>query len=443
MKLASASTIAARLGNWRSSSADPMYRTAYSLMANTVLTSLLGLVFWLVAARLYSSNEVGRDSALVSAMMGISVVCQLNLNNALTRFLPVTRRSTARVVVVTYAVTALLSIAAAIGFVILAPRWSPQLRFLGKDHVLAAEFGLILPCWAVFTLQDSVLTALRRAPWVAIENTLFGIVKLAALPVLIIFGVGHGIFVAWTGPVVFIIIAINVLIFRRVVPEHARRGAVPSSNGDRVARPTLFRFLALDYLAWALNNGLGYLLPLLVVALLGSRQNAYFYIAYTISATLNMLFLNATTSLTVEASAAEDQLPELTRRLVGRLLPPLLVGIVLVTAAAPLVLLPFGAAYAHAGAGVLRLFAVASIFRATVILYSAVARVRGRGGRILVANLSLVALLIVATVVLGGRYGLIGVGIGWLVAHALVALAVLPSMRGLLRRTSVPAFTTN
>ena len=156
-----------------------------------------------------------------------------------------------------------------------------------------------------------------------------------------------------------------------------------------------------------------------------------------------MLFLNATTSLTVEASAAEDQLPELTRRLVGRLLPPLLVGIVLLTAAAPLVLLPFGAAYAHAGAGVLRLFAVASIFRATVILYSAVARVRGRGGRILVANLSLVALLIVATVVLGDRYGLIGVGIGWLVAHALVALAVLPSMRGLLRRTSVPAFTTN
>ena len=73
MKLASGSTIAARLGNWRTSSVDPMYRTAYSLMANTVLTSLLGLVFWLVAARLYSSNAVGRDSALVSAMAWVTV----------------------------------------------------------------------------------------------------------------------------------------------------------------------------------------------------------------------------------------------------------------------------------------------------------------------------------------------------------------------------------
>jgi O-antigen/teichoic acid export membrane protein len=410
-------------------------------MANTVLTSVLGVAFWLVAARLFSKSAVGRDSALISAMMGISVFCQLNLNNALIRFLPVTRRYTARVVALAYAVTALASAAVAVGFVLLVPRWSSQLRFLSHDHVLAAAFCIALPLWAVFTLQDSALTAFRRAPWVALENTAFGLIKLAALPVLLVVGIGHAIFLAWTGPVVVIVVAMNLLLFGRAVPAHLRAAPERETNLDAVDRPALARFLALDYLAWSLTNGFAYLLPVLVVALLGDRSNASFYIAYTVSASLNMLFINAATSLTVEGAMAEQQLAELTRRLVRRVLPILLLGVAVLTAAAPIVLLPFGGSYAASGANVLRLLAIATVFRAVVILYSAVARVRGHGRRILAANVSLVSLLVVGTVVLGERYGLVGIGVGWLAAHVVVAAALVPSLSNLLRRAPVPAFS--
>lgn len=138
---------------------------------------------------------------------------------------------------------------------------------------------------------------------------------------------------------------------------------------------------------------------------------------------------------------AEQQLAELTRRLVRRLGPLLLLGILTLTAAAPIVLLPFGASYARTGATVLRLLALATVFRAVVILYSAVARVRGRGGRIVAANVALVALLVVGTVVLGQRYGLVGIGVGWLAAHVVVAAALLPSLSSLLRRAPAPAFS--
>lgn len=441
MGVASRTPVAQRLDAWRTSFSDPLYRTAYSLMANTVLTALFGVGFWLAAARLFSRSEVGRDSALISAMMGISVFCQLNLNNALTRFLPVTRRYTGRVVASAYAGCALASVVVAVGFVVLVPKWSSQLRFLSDDHVLAGAFCVVLPVWAVFTLQDSALTALRRAPWVAVENTAFGIIKLAALPVLIVAGVSHAIFLAWTLPVVAIVAVMNVLLFRRAVPAHLRAAPERDANLDGVDRPALARFLALDYLAWALTNGFEYLLPLLVVAMLGSRANASFYIAYTVTASLNMLFINAATSLTVEGAMAEQQLAELTRRLVRRLGPLLLLGILTLTAAAPIVLLPFGASYARTGATVLRLLALATVFRAVVILYSAVARVRGRGGRIVAANVALVALLVVGTVVLGQRYGLVGIGVGWLAAHVVVAAALLPSLSSLLRRAPAPAFS--
>ncbi len=441
MRLGWRTPVAERMGAWRGAFTDPLYRTAYSLMANTVLTAVLGVAFWLAAARLFSRNEVGQDSALISAMMGISVFCQLNLNNALTRFLPVTRRYTAGIVGLAYGASALVSLAVAVGFVVLVPRWSSQLRFLAHDYVLAAAFCIVLPLWAVFTLQDSALTALRRAPWVAVENTVFGVLKLAALPVLLALGTGHGIFLAWTAPLVLIVAVVNLLLFARVVPVHLRAAPDRAANADAIERPALARFLALDYLAWALSNGFAYLLPLLVVAMLGSRTNASFYIAYTVSASLNMLFLNAATSLTVEGAMAEQQLAELTRRLVRKMLPLLLAGVIVLTLAAPLVLLPFGGSYARQGATVLRLLAVATLFRSVVILYSAVARVRGSGGRILVANVALVALLVVATVAFGERYGLTGIGVGWLGAHVVVAVALLPSLSRLLRQSAAPAFS--
>lgn len=411
---------------------DPLYRSAFSLMTNTAMTSVLGVVFWVVAARLYSSSAVGRDSALISAMMAISVFCQLNLNNALARFLPVARSVPARMVASTYALTASISLLAAVGFVVFAPRWSPQFDFLRNDRALAVGFCISLPLWAVFTLQDSALTALRRAPWVVVENTVFGALKIAGLFFLFSLGIHNGVFVAWALPVVFITIAVNALLFRHVIPHHARirREEPPRTE---TPRPALIRFLTFDYFAWVLNNGVERVMPLVVVALLGTRVNAYFYIAFTISTAVDMLLFNVGTSLTVEGAMAEDRLADLTRRLVKKLLLIFLVGAAVLVVGAPLVLLPFGAAYAAGASGVLRLLAIASLFRAVVVLYSTVARVRQRGGAILVANASLAVLLVVATVTFGSWFGLTGVGLGWLLAHVVVALCVLPSLRRLLR----------
>ena len=65
-----------------------MLRGAYSLLANTALTSVLGMGFWMAAARLYSSVDVGRDTVLISVMIEISTMCQLNMGNGIVRFLP-------------------------------------------------------------------------------------------------------------------------------------------------------------------------------------------------------------------------------------------------------------------------------------------------------------------------------------------------------------------
>jgi len=40
-------------------------------------------------------------------------------------------------------------------------------------------------CWAIFTMQDSVLVGLRSAFWVLVENGIFGVVKIVLLVLLV------------------------------------------------------------------------------------------------------------------------------------------------------------------------------------------------------------------------------------------------------------------
>ena len=410
-----------------------MSRSAYSLMANTVLTSVLGLGFWLAAARLFPASVVGDDSALVAAITLLTVVGSLDLGTVLIRFLPTAGRLTPRIVATAYAISVAASLLLAIAFVVLAPRWSPSLAFLGQSRLLAITFCVTASLWAVFSLQDYVLVALHRAPWVAVENTVFGILKLGVLPILLVTASPHEVFVAWVGPVIPLIIVVNLFLGRRMIPSHVRRQAERGIERASIQGRSIFVFVAFDYLASLFNQAAARSLPVLVVVALGGASNAYFYIAFTIITAFDLLFQNVTMSLVVEASADEQRLRALTQQLVRRFLVFVLVGGALIIIAAPLLLLPFGQAYADNAAPVLRLLVLASGFRAILALFGAVARVRGHTSWLLVTYMGLAALLLPLAVILVGRVGLNGVALAWLIAHGVVGSAVLWPMIRLLR----------
>ena len=57
----------ARYRELRAHMASPLYRNAYALMINTAVTGVLGVLYWLLAARSYTAVEVGRASAAIAA----------------------------------------------------------------------------------------------------------------------------------------------------------------------------------------------------------------------------------------------------------------------------------------------------------------------------------------------------------------------------------------
>src|SRR6185437_425654 len=95
-----------------------------------------------------------------------------------------------------------------------------------------------------------------------------------------------------------------------------------------------------------------------------------------------------------EASVAEWRLPELTRTIVHRFRWLMLAGVAIFVCGASFLLLPFGTDYAHQGAPVLRLLALASVFRGAVALYCAICRVEGHAARILLAQAGTLVLIL-------------------------------------------------
>jgi O-antigen/teichoic acid export membrane protein len=407
-------------------------RGAYSLIANTAISSALGMGFWVAAARLYPSATVGRDTVLISTMIELSTLCQLNLGNAIVRFLPELGKRTAWVLASAYGIATGLAIVVGAGFVLLAPSISGELAYLGHDPALAFAYVTALALWGLFTLQDAALTAVRQAPWIPLENGVFGLLKLAALPLLLTLGVANGIFFAWALPMALLLIPVSAFIFRRAVPKHVA-GRVGGTAIARIRTRQTARFLAQDYLATVFTQATLTVLPILVIAFLGARQAAYFAMPFAIAIAFDTFAYSACTSLVVESTLKPDRLRALTGVFVHRVLTLLAPAAIILALAAPLVMLPFGRAYAQQGSGVLRLLLCASLLRIVIALFSAVSRAQQRGLRLALVEFALLGLVLGGSITLTRSHGIEGTAAAWLAANAIIAAVVAPLLVRFLR----------
>jgi O-antigen/teichoic acid export membrane protein len=400
----------------------PLFGNVYALTVNTVISTALGSAYWVLAARLYSPRDLGLGAAAVSTMTFLSNLSQLNLNAALARFLPGAGRSGGRLVAYAYGANSLVALAVGGAFLVIAPALSSHLTFFAASPALAVLFCLSVAAWGIFTLQDNVLTALRGAVWVPVENAAFGIAKVLLLVTLAGTLSGLGIFASWNLPVVVALVPVNVLVFRRLMP---RLRALPSATLPdwRVLR----RFVALDYLGYLLMQAGTNALPLLVTARLGATANGLFYVAYAISTSLELVVYNFGVSLTVEASRDEARLALYTRQLLRRAYALFAPGVVLLVLAAPWLLAVFGGEYARSGA-TLRLLALAVLPKLLVTVFVAVSRVRRRIGRIVAVQALTSTLVLSLALALMGPLGILGVGVAYLASQTVVAAAVLPSL---------------
>lgn len=402
----------------------PLYYNGYALAFSSVLTSVLGFLFWIMVARFNSTATVGTNSAILSAMLMLSGIAQLSLNSVLTRFIPVAWTSTPRLIIYAYLTSLLATAVAVLIFTLGTPFWAPSMSFLVEQPLMFFGFLAASMAWSIFSLQDSVLTGLRKAVWVPIENTIFSVLKIMLLILFVKTSLQYGIFAAWVLPVALLIIPVNMLIFKRLIPGHVAekktRATDESLSMRWVARYTLGNYLGTLFTLLSTT-----LLPLLVFERLGASQNAYFYMPWTITTSLLLIGQNMTTSFVVEAARDQEKLNTYGYRILMHSLRLLLPVVAVLIIGAPLILKIFSSAYSTEGSALLRLLSLAIIPNLVVVVYIGIARVQNRIKGIILVQGLLSGLVIGSSMILIGKFGITGVGWGWLASQTVVATFLL------------------
>ncbi|WP_435880635.1 lipopolysaccharide biosynthesis protein [Streptomyces zaomyceticus] len=407
---------------------NSMFRNAYALMLSTGVSAALGLGFWLIAARYYTEEAVGQGSAAIAAQRMLASITATTLSGAVVRYVPRAGRATGPLVVRLYLVSTVVVAVACGVFLLTLDLWGPSYAPLGTVSA-GIFFTASAVGWALLTLQDGVLTGLRRAIWVPVGNAVFSLGKLvllvllaAAVPVL-------GVFVSWAAAIVLSVLPLGWLVFRRLIPQQARADRDREPPGMR----EIGRFIAGDSVGAFFSLVMISLLPVMVAVRFDAAHNAFFYTAYTVGGTMEFMAINMASSLTAHASHSPESLAEGVRGALRRMILLLVPVVLVLVVFAPLILAPFGQGYTDNGSTVLRLLAAAALPRVAVELYIGVLRVQGRTGMLAVLQGAMCLLVLGSAAVLLGPYGISGAGIAVLGSMTLMAVASVPGLRATLK----------
>jgi len=401
---------------------DPAHRDGLALVLGSGLTSVVGLAYWVLAARLLPPAAVGVDQAALSAVMLLGGVAHLNMTYALLRFVPVAGRAARRMVVAGYLVAGVLAALTGVVFALGAGWWAPELVAAVGQGRLLVFFGLATPVWALFTLQDYVLTAIGRATVVPLENVVFAVLKVGLLAAFLGVTVTGAIAVSWMVATAVLVLLVTVWLLLRALP---RFGEANADVATPVTARELGRFVRADYAGSVCQQAAMFGMPLLVLALTDPEATAVYGVVWQLAQTLFVVSSGMNQSMVAHGAADPARADAARRRTVRRSLRLVVPGAVVLGLGGPLILGVFGDHYAREGAVVLALTALAAIPYAVTSSMVSAARLR-RWGRIQFGVPAAAAVLVVGgSVLLVPALGIVGAGLAWLVGQSLVAAVIL------------------
>jgi O-antigen/teichoic acid export membrane protein len=397
----------------------PLYANALYLMLSTIIMSLCGFFFWLIVARFYSEAVVGYSSAVISALNLLAVLSLVGLDISLVRFLP--RADNPRKMMNTcFTLGSLVSLLAAAIFLVGLDFWSPALSFVRENTVFCLAFLFFAILWTLSPLIDSAFLGKRRAGFTLSKNTIFSLLKLP-LPVLLAFYFQtFGVVVSW-GIAFAVALAAAMLLFLPRVQDGYR--PLPALDLGLVKKQ--WRYSGGNYLVNLLMGIPGYLLPLMVVNLLGAEQNAYFYIAWMMASLLFAIATGVSRSLFAEGSHFENRLRENVVKSLKSTFLLLIPAAILLAAVGKWLLLAFGHGYSLSALPLLWVLCLSSLPFGVNYIYTGILRVTGRIRQLIIIWGFITIGMLVVSYFLLPLTGIIGIGYAWLGAQLIVAIYIL------------------
>ncbi|GAA5009940.1 lipopolysaccharide biosynthesis protein [Kitasatospora paranensis] len=407
-----------------------MYRSSFFLLASSVTTAALGFLFWVVVARFYSPEQVGLATSLISATSLLAYLSMFGLNSTLVRF---PAPAPARNAQLTQAVVLVAAASAAAALLYLGglPLYAPKLLFVREHPLTAAAFVLFCVCAAVNTLTDSVFISARLPQLnVLVDGVIQGLVKLA-LPVLLVAFGPSGIVGSTGGGYIVAVLASLVLMRRRIGFRFDLR-----TRGTRLREQ--LGYSVASYTSSLLNLLPLMVVPLIVLARLGTAAAGYYYVAFQIASMLHAVSGAVGEALFAEVSSDESRFGELLRRSATIIAAVQIPAVLVVALGSTLLLRIFGGSYADRGHGLLTVLAVGALAVALNTWASFALKLARSMTHLILSNV-LFAVVTIGLTALWAPRGLIWVGLAWGTGNLTSGLYAAAAL--LTRRPTPPART--
>ena len=425
MTLARHAVVVSRLPPWHrllspgrhSRPQDPVVANSVYLMAATIVTSLLGYVFWTVAARLYPAAAVGEAGAGVSAMAFASLLGAMGGSMAVLSELPLRRRHREWSAAVTAPLvfTSATSAVAALGTVAVLSQTGHS-AFLYRDGWWIAAFVVGVVATTASQLLENIWVAERDAAWFLGASTVFAVVKLAivALPVFAVFG-ATGILSAWSAVLAATVAGCLLILV-------CKYGYRPRMTGFSQQIWSMRESLTGNYVISVGDQVTLYTIPVLVALRVSPEAAGWFYVAWKIGGFYAVFASAVGTSTFAEGSHRPHRALPLAMAGMKMILPFIALGAVVTILAGHLVLSVFGAAYAAHSYTLLVLLSLAAFPDAVVTIYRGVLRVHRRYRTAAAICWAISVTRIALTALALGRWGIAGAGWAWIVTQTAGAI---------------------
>lgn len=397
-----------------------LYRNAIYLMLNSTAQAVTGFFFWIAAARLYATEAVGLASAAIAAAGLLALLSTLGLDYGLIRFLPGSGDKARDIINSCFTVGGLVAIALAFVFLAGLGFWSPALLPIREHPVFFTTFVLFASTSALQHFTNQTFIAERRAGFALAQGLVFSLLRFIPLIVLASLLQTFGIFASW-GIAVSIAVAAAILLF---LPR-VEKGYRPfPSVGKRVVSE-MMRFSSANYIAnilWVIPQ---FVLPLLVVNLLGAEQNAYFYIGLGVAGIVFMVPMAASLSLFAEGSYEEEKLSYEVRRSLKLILVLIVPAIVILLLLGDKILLLFGRAYSENATKLLWILALSALPLSLNHIYFSIKRVEKRMKSVIGLTVFIALATLGISYLLLPHMGILGAGVAWISSQGVAALMTL------------------
>lgn len=403
--------------------AVPLYTNALYLVADMATTALLGFVFWIVVARFYSTADVGFATAIISAATFLATLSYLGFEASLIRFLPSADRPD-KLLNTSFTLCGVVGLLLGTLFLLGLPLWSPALGFIRGNAVSCVVFIILVGLLTLSGLVGSSYVAQRQAKFTFFMGSASSVLRIPLVILLAGFFYSFGIVGAYA---LAIAIAVVIGVFAFLPKVVTGYKILPELKTSLIK--DVWRYSSANYVASLLFGASRWLLPLIVLNIVGPEANAYFYIAFTVASLLFIVPFAVSGSLFAEGSHFEDKLGENVIKSLKFTFLVLIPGVILVFLAGKWILLLFGESYSANALQLLWLMSLSSLPLSINYIYSTVLRVTGRLKELIIIW-GLTALGVLAgSYLIIPIFGIIGVGYAMLGTYTLVTLYVLSTRK--------------